>query len=63
MASFSNDDMLTIKELSAILRTHPTTLYRLVKRGDIPGFRIGSDWRFRRDLIERWMADKGNSSG
>jgi hypothetical protein len=30
----------------------------MVRQGKIPSFRIGSDWRFRRDRIVRWMADQ-----
>ena len=53
-----DDELLTIKEVSAVLRIHPTTLYRLAKQGEIPAFRIGSDWRFRKDAIERWTGVK-----
>jgi excisionase family DNA binding protein len=30
------------------------TLYRPVKKGELPGFRIGSDWRFNVEAIDRW---------
>ena len=30
----------------------------MLKQGKIPSIRVGSEWRFRRDAIERWMADK-----
>jgi excisionase family DNA binding protein len=49
-----NDDILTIAELSAHLRVHPTTIYRLLRQGRIPGFRVGSAWRFSRTAIEKW---------
>jgi excisionase family DNA binding protein len=51
-------DVLTVKEVSRILHVHPSTIYKLTKKGKIPGFRIGTDWRFRTDLIERWMAEQ-----
>ena len=41
-----------------LLQTHPATVYKLTRQGKIPGFRIGSDWRFRRDVIERWMTEQ-----
>jgi excisionase family DNA binding protein len=50
----SRDDLLTIKELSDHLRVHPTTIYRLLRQGRLPGFRVGSNWRFNRGAIERW---------
>jgi excisionase family DNA binding protein len=51
-------EVLTVKEVSEMLRIHKATLYRLVKAGKIPRFRIGSDWRFRSDLLKRWMAER-----
>jgi excisionase family DNA binding protein len=51
-------DVLTLKEVSLILRVHPTMLNRLAKKGNIPSFRIGSRWRFRTDLLESWMAEQ-----
>lgn len=50
----SRDDIFTIKELSDHLRVHPTTIYRLLRQGRLPGFRVGSNWRFNRGAIERW---------
>jgi excisionase family DNA binding protein len=50
----SSEDILTITELSAHLRVHPTTIYRLLREGRIPGFRVGSAWRFSRAAIEVW---------
>jgi excisionase family DNA binding protein len=46
--------LLTVKELSDYLRVHPSTIYRLLKRGDLPGIRLGSDWRFSVEAIELW---------
>jgi len=40
------------------LRIHKSTLYRLIKRDEIPYFRIGSDYRFNREAIDEWMKRK-----
>jgi excisionase family DNA binding protein len=50
----SDEEILTITELSVHLRVHPTTIYRLLRERRIPGFRVGSAWRFNRSAIERW---------
>jgi excisionase family DNA binding protein len=55
-------DILTMKNLCDLLQIHQSTAYRLIKKGKIPSFRIGSDWRFRRDQIERWMAERTTGS-
>jgi len=46
--------ILTVVELSEYLRVHPTTIYRLLRTRQIPGFRVGSDWRFDVQMIDRW---------
>jgi len=46
--------ILTIKEVANYLRIHPSTVYKLVKEHRIPAFRIGSDWRFQIEAIDRW---------
>ena len=51
------DEVLTMEEICDLLQVHKSTVYKLVRRGSIPGFRVGSDWRFRRDVIERWMVE------
>ena len=53
-----DQEVLTVKDVCNLLQVHPTTLYKMVKQGKIPAFRIGSDWRFRKDAIVRWMAEK-----
>jgi excisionase family DNA binding protein len=50
----AGDEIFTIKELSEHLRVHPTTIYRLLRQGRLPGFRVGSNWRFNRGAIEDW---------
>jgi excisionase family DNA binding protein len=52
----TQEDIFTIKELSEHLRVHPTTIYRLLRQGRLPGFRVGSNWRFNRSAIEQWEA-------
>jgi excisionase family DNA binding protein len=51
-------EVLTVKEICDLLQVHPSTVYKLVRQRKIPSFRIGSDWRFRRDVIMRWMAER-----
>ena len=43
--------VLTVTEVCDYLRVHRSTIYRLLKRGDLPAFRIGSDWRFNVEAI------------
>ncbi len=51
----SGDQILTVPMLAEYLLCHPSTIYRLLKNKRIPGFRVGSDWRFRRSAIDQWL--------
>jgi excisionase family DNA binding protein len=53
-----DQEVLTVKDVCDLLQVHPSTLYKMIRQGKIPVFRIGSDWRFRKDAIMRWMAEK-----
>jgi excisionase family DNA binding protein len=46
--------VITVGELAEYLRVHRSTLYRLLKKQQLPGFKIGSDWRFNVEAIDRW---------
>jgi excisionase family DNA binding protein len=47
--------VMTLDEVAAFLQVHPSTIYRLLKRHEIPAFKMGSEWRFNRESIERWI--------
>ena len=47
--------LMTVPELAEFLRVHKATIYRLLRKGLLPGVRIGSEWRFDRAAIERWQ--------
>jgi excisionase family DNA binding protein len=49
------NEIWTVSMLARYLRCHPSTIYRLLKRGQIPAFKIGSDWRFQKAVIDRWL--------
>jgi len=51
--------VLTVSELSDYLRVHRSTIYRLLKKGQLPGFKIGSDWRFNVEAIDEWRLHQG----
>lgn len=49
--------LLTARELAGYLRVHPSTIYRLLKNRELPGFKVGNDWRFDIETIHRWLRD------
>ena len=51
-----NSKVLTVRDVSSYLRVHPSTIYRMLKRNQLPAFRVGSDWRFTVEAIDHWLA-------
>lgn len=48
--------VLTVQEVSSYLRVHPSTIYRMLKKNQLPAFRVGSEWRFTVEAIDKWRA-------
>ena len=45
----------TVQEVSQYLRLKPETVRAKVRRGELPGIKIGRVWRFKREMIEDWV--------
>jgi excisionase family DNA binding protein len=46
---------MTVKDVAAYLNVDEKTIYRLVQRGVLPGFKVAGAWRFQRADIQRWI--------
>ncbi|TPE46526.1 helix-turn-helix domain-containing protein [Amaricoccus solimangrovi] len=53
-----SSEIMTIREVAEYLKLNEKTAYRLAAEGEIPGFKVGGSWRFKRQDIERWIAQK-----
>jgi excisionase family DNA binding protein len=47
---------MTLQEVADYLRVTRSTIHRLLKRNEIPAFRIGRHWRFSLEEIDNWCA-------
>lgn len=50
-----NEQLLTIKDLAEYLQVSQRTIYRLIKKRNIPYLKVGNQWRFRKQMIEEWL--------
>ena len=50
--------IMKLAEVADYLHVSLSTVHRLVRHGLIPAFRIGRDYRFGRDEIDKWMTDR-----
>jgi excisionase family DNA binding protein len=51
-------EVLTVKEVSELLKIHESTIYKMAKEGRIPAFRLASEWRFLKDPLVHWIAEQ-----
>ena len=51
-------EILTTKEVAEYLNIHPFTVHRYAREGKIPAFKIGTDWRFHKKYLEKWIKQK-----
>ena len=53
-------EIWTTKEVAEYLNIHPLTVHKYARQGKIPAFKIGTDWRFHKRYIERWIKEKSS---
>jgi excisionase family DNA binding protein len=51
----------TVEEVAAYFKVNPRTIYRMVQRGEIPAFRVGNQWRFKKEAVENWTEPVSNN--
>ena len=49
-------EVLTLDQLADLLQAEPDDLARMAESGDLPGRRIGGEWRFSRQAVLDWLA-------
>ena len=59
---FSGPDH-TVREVAEYLKVKDRTISRLVANGEMPGFKVGGSWRFRKAEIDRWTAANAVGTG
>jgi len=51
--------ILTLKQVAAVLHVHTVTIYRLIKKGKLHPFRVGRIWRFNNEEIAAILNQRG----
>ncbi len=49
---------MTVRDVAAFLNVDEKTIYRLVTRGELPGFKVLGSWRFQRCYLVEWIEFK-----
>ncbi|MEW6058328.1 MAG: helix-turn-helix domain-containing protein [Bdellovibrionota bacterium] len=54
--------LLTVEELAKYLKIKPDTIYKKVRRGELPAIKLGKLVRFPKDLIDQWIIDQATKT-
>ncbi len=55
-------EVMTLREASQYLGISPDTLYKYLSERRIPAFKLGNRWRFKKDILDRWMEKNSERS-
>jgi excisionase family DNA binding protein len=58
----TNIQLLTVEEVAKYLNVNRFTVYRLVTQKQIPAFKVGGQWRFKKETIEAWLMQSAKNS-
>ena len=47
--------LMTVDEVAQYLKMHPLTIRRLAREKKIPAFKLGRQWRVKRELLDEWL--------
>ncbi len=50
------EPLLSSNEVGQILRIHPKVVERMVKRGELPGFKVAKFYRYSASALQQWIA-------
>ena len=52
--------LMTTKEIAAYFGIHEMTTYRQMKKGGIPAFKVGGQWRTKKSIIDDFIRKNSN---
>lgn len=57
-----DDIIMTLEEVAAFLKVSEQTVYELARSGDLPGRKVGREWRFFKPTLIQWFMQNEKSS-
>lgn len=49
---------LTPQQVADFLQVEPQTVWRMIRRGELPAFRVGRVYRITREDFEHWLEER-----
>lgn len=51
-------EIMTVRQVADYLQMGEHTIYKLARSGQIPSLKIAGQWRFKRDVIDKWISEE-----
>lgn len=58
----SNDEVLRLRDIAALLKVGEKTVYSMTQRGELPAFKVRGQWRYSRKDIETWIEQQKHTT-
>ncbi|HEY2918206.1 MAG TPA: helix-turn-helix domain-containing protein [Candidatus Binatia bacterium] len=55
--------LLTLSEAAQMLHVSTRTLQRMIRKNDLPAFKVGGQWRVRESQLAEWIRFREGSCG
>ena len=55
--------LLTLSEAAQMLHVSTRTLQRMIRKNDLPAFKVGGQWRVRESQLAQWIRFREGSCG
>lgn len=52
------EDVLDLEEAAKYLKLSKQTIYKFVRAGTLPAFRLGRSWRFHIEMLDKWVREQ-----
>jgi excisionase family DNA binding protein len=56
------DEILTLPEVAQLLKVAEKTVYSMAQKGQLPAFKVGGQWRFKRADLDQWIEQQKAAS-
>ncbi len=53
--AYESEQAMNVREVASYLNVDEKTVYRLAKRGGLPGFKVAGAWRFKHSDLDAWI--------
>lgn len=51
-------EIMTVKQVAEYLQMDEHTVYKLARSGQISSIKIAGQWRFKKDVIDKWISEE-----